>query len=356
MPWTARIGIILLALLLSAGIADGNVIMLQSAVRLSDDSMTVRLRDIAELQGAEARKLGDLIITELADRAKAVEIPLRDIRAKLDAAGVHWGKVNLCGRDVVVRPRPTGAAGPVLPMTPVSLNGAARETDSQSPGEHEPVIAVSLMNEPTLRGASVRFIAANLRVDPQALRLAFDDRQDELLAMREDEVRFEIQPASSLASPRIDLAVRLWQEGRIIDRHTVNVSPLVLQTVVVAREGIDRNQAIRESDLEVKEEWLPPHQPTVVTSVHEAVGRFAVVRLREGELIRTTQLRQEMLVERGEQVIVRCLVGGSVISLQAEARSDGADGETIEFRKLGERETFLATVTGRKEATLNLSR
>jgi hypothetical protein len=42
--------------------------------------------------------------------------------------------------------------------------------------------------------------------------------------------------------------------------------------------------------------------------------------------------------------------------MQAEARTDGADGETIELRKVGEREVFTATVTGRAEAVIDLSR
>jgi flagella basal body P-ring formation protein FlgA len=61
------------------------------------------------------------------------------------------------------------------------------------------------------------------------------------------------------------------------------------------------------------------------------------------------------VVERGDRVKVRCLVGGIVIALKAEARADGAEGDTIELRKLGERSTFLATVTGRGEAIVDLA-
>ena len=54
--------------------------------------------------------------------------------------------------------------------------------------------------------------------------------------------------------------------------------------------------------------------------------------------------------------MVRCLVGGVVISLEAEAKSDGAEGEKIELRKLGERDTFLGTVAGPGSALIDLSR
>jgi len=61
-------------------------------------------------------------------------------------------------------------------------------------------------------------------------------------------------------------------------------------------------------------------------------------------------------VKKGDQITVRCLVGGVAISVQAEARADGAAGEIIELRKLGERESFTAKVVGRSEAVLDLSR
>jgi hypothetical protein len=40
--------------------------------------------------------------------------------------------------------------------------------------------------------------------------------------------------------------------------------------------------------------------------------------------------------------------------MQAEARADGADGDTIELRKPGERDTFRATITGRGQAVVDL--
>jgi hypothetical protein len=54
--------------------------------------------------------------------------------------------------------------------------------------------------------------------------------------------------------------------------------------------------------------------------------------------------------------MVRCLVGGVVISLEAEARTEGAKGDRIELRKLGERDTFMATATGPGAAVIDLSR
>jgi flagella basal body P-ring formation protein FlgA len=80
----------------------------------------------------------------------------------------------------------------------------------------------------------------------------------------------------------------------------------------------------------------------------------AASSIAQGQILRRTDLCSPILVERGDIAMVRCVVGGLVISLKAEARADGARGQTIPFRKAREREDFLATVTGPAEAVVNL--
>ena len=63
----------------------------------------------------------------------------------------------------------------------------------------------------------------------------------------------------------------------------------------------------------------------------------------------------EALLDRGDQVVVRCLVGGAAISLKARAESAGGLGESIELRKGRERETFTAIVTGPGEALIDVT-
>ena len=54
--------------------------------------------------------------------------------------------------------------------------------------------------------------------------------------------------------------------------------------------------------------------------------------------------------------VLNTSIRGIVISLEAEARGDGAMGERVELRKLGERDTFFATVTGSHTAVMDLNR
>src|SRR5262245_37934284 len=106
------------------------------------------LADIAQLAGDEAQRFGTLVIAPAsAATAACLEIPIADVRARLDAAGVHWGKVNLGGRSVIVRPsRPAGASIPVA-MTAATIESASPKTHAD-----EDQLASELIGLPTVRG------------------------------------------------------------------------------------------------------------------------------------------------------------------------------------------------------------
>lgn len=333
-----------------------STIALRSAVRLPADATVVRLGDIAELSGPDAEALAGVIIEKLIDPAAAVQIPLRQVRERLDEAGVHWGRVSLSGRTVTVRPRRTGASSPPLPMSEAAIDGARLEhrKHESTRAQHQPVSQI--MGQGTVRSMIAAYVANGLNVSPHDLQLSFDERNAAFLDAMPGQQQFEIEPVSNLRSNRIDLTVRVWVDGLIDHRRTVSVSPLVRRPVVIVSEEIRRDQVIDEASLSIEQRWLAPNQSGLVHDTAAVAGRHALVRLREGEALRETHLRRETLIRRGEQVVVRCVVGSAVITLQAEARADGSEGDTIEFRKIGERDTFLATVTGRNEAILDLSK
>lgn len=345
---------VLLALLLAAAAHAGGSIVLRSSVRLATEGSIVRLADIAELTG-EATTFADLEIARITDAHAALEIPIREVRAKLDEAGVHWGRVTLNGRAVVVRARKSDLSPP-LAMTPATIPGAAQQEGVSRRQPALPLEAADLAERATLRGEIARFVARGLAIDPSDLRLTFDEREAALLDDATRRVGYEIEPAGGLRSARVDLIVRVWSEGRVAERRSMSVLPLVRTPVLVMRDAVDRGAVIDAEHVEVVHQWLAPNQVGLLSSVDEAAGRLAAVRLREGDILRSNHVRRENIVRRGEQITVRCLVGGAVIKLQAEARSDGALGESIELRKLGERDTFVAVITGRGEAILDLTR
>lgn len=337
--------------------ATANSITLRTAVRLTDDSGEIHLRDIAELHGEEAEQYADVKIAVVTDPELVMELHVRQVRRALDAESIHWGRVNLNGSRVLVRPR-----GRSIALPPVAMAGASVESEDEEKSERrartqrDPMLAGEVMQSRTLRGAIAEFLAANLNVDPDHLRLDFDPRDDEALDASIEMHRFEIEPISSVRSNRVDLAVRIWDEDEARERISIRVMPSIFLSVVMLKRDVSRNAIVTEEDIEVAHQWLPPVHGGLVMSERDAVGRIATIRLSAGDALREQHVRRETLIRRGDLVIIRALVGGSVLTIQAEARGSGSEGDTIEFRKVGERETFLATVTSRNEAVIDLQR
>jgi flagella basal body P-ring formation protein FlgA len=330
-------------------------ITLKGSVRLEAGAQTVRLGDIAELSGPDAQRFADTVVAGAPGTTEPLEITVRQVRTKLDDAGAHWGKIQLSGRTVIVRPAAPRAAAPPLTMTPVTIEAPADPQVARAPAVRYE-LAADLVELATLRGTVARMFVDGLGVSPQKLRLVFDERSAALLDTPEDAFRFEIEPLGSLAADRVELNVRAWSEGRIERRHALTVGPTVNVDVAVPGRDIARGEQLREEDLTVEARWLAPSQAALMSSLVQAVGRVADSRVKAGDPLRAKHIKRQHVIKRGDRVTVRCLVGGVVISLEAEARSEGAEGDRIELRKHGERDTFMATATGPGSAVIDLSR
>jgi flagella basal body P-ring formation protein FlgA len=278
---------------------------------------------------------------------------VRQVRERLDEAGVNWAKINLSGGRVVVRPSRSSDARPPMAMTPLALDGSAHPQQRAGGGRDAAQSAAALAAQPTLRGAIAGYLAGCLKIDPARLRIAFDANDAVLLETDIATTRFELQPLSSFASDQVALAIRTWDAGRAQHNRSITVRLLALTPVATLRRDVGKGEQIGEADLERAEQWMPVGQSAGAAEAALAVGRIAARNLKAGEQLRERDVRRETLVKRGDLVMVRCLVGNVAISLQAEARGDGGEGDLIEFRKQGERETFLASVTAPGEAVVD---
>lgn len=341
----------------SAGtpLAHGDSITLKSSARLAPHATTITLADIATLSGTEAERFAGLEIAAIDERTQMREIALPEIRAKLEDAGAHWGKLNLNGAAVIVRPDRGLEGTSPLAMVPINLAATPAQAAVEPP-EPEQAIAADLIAQPTLRGAIANVIVNHLREQPGDLRLKFREADDDVLATPTGSARFEIQPQGNPRSDRIDVAVRVWQGQRITDARTITVLPTLRRSCARLLIEVAKGATIAPGHVEPLDAWVEPSQAPASVSVDASMGRVTARGLKAGEILREHHLRRETLVRRGDLVTVRCLVGGVAVSLQAEARTEGAQGELIELRKTGERNAFMATVVARGEAIIDLSR
>ena len=282
--------------------AGGDTITLRGSVRLAPGATEVRLADIAVLDGPLAERHADVVVATLVAGGRAMEIAPATVRERLEEVGIHWGKVQLGGSRVIVRPPAPGTAGPPLAMTALAIDTPAAQ---RRPAPREKALeAVTLLMELTLRGTVTDRIVNGMRISPNDVRLIFNDRDKQYLATPLDGQRFEIQPLSSFASDRIDLRIRAWEAGRIRDNRTVTVRPRVRIGAAVARRELDRNQELRDTDFSVEERWVSPSQANLMCSLVSAVGRVTDDRIKPGQVLRKSDLRREVLIQRGDRVMI----------------------------------------------------
>ncbi|MHC5004464.1 MAG: flagellar basal body P-ring formation chaperone FlgA [Planctomycetota bacterium] len=343
-----------LALAAAPAVADS--VTLKSSVRLGPDARVVRLGDIAELDGPLALAHADLVVADREDTDRLIELSIADVRRTLDDAAVHWGKVHLTGRRTVVRPAPASLAETPQAMVPTTLV-ASTDPSAARPRTAGPATpATELVGQATVGGEIARSVVDHLQRPAEDVRVHLHQDDAPILAAPIGDRRVELEPLSSLEGDRYQVAVRLWSGNRVVERHRIGIEVHVRVDVLTAVADLPRGHVLGEADLQPRTQWLSAQLAAVSAAPAEAIGRRLVRRLKPGDALRRSDLEQPVLVRRGDLVTVRCLVGGLVVTMRAEAREDGGEGDLVPCRKLGERDTFLAAVTAAGEVIVDLSR
>ena len=340
--------------LLTASAALGDSIVLLDTVQVANADSTIRLSDVARLDGDYAAQLGTLELGSMHGAGtEPLELHIGEVRSMLDEHGVHWGRITLSGRTVRIRSDASRTGDGLLAMQPL---------DTAVPGPRvaprramQRIHADAVIDQPTLRGWLSRRIATVLDVDADRLQLDFSIDQNELLDTPLGNGQVEIKLLNSpLKSNRLEFEVRRWNDGTPLARDLVSIAPTVRTTVSRLRTDVPRGRPVLSEHVESVEQWMSPLERHDRIAPESIDGRAATVRLRAGTLLRTRDLKRPVLVQRGDAVRVSCLVGGAVMTLRATAESSGVAGDSITLRKGRERETFTARITARGEAVLEL--
>ena len=132
-------------------------------------------------------------------------------------------------------------------------------------------------------------------------------------------------------------------------RVTAHVAQKTLAAVVV--ENVRRGQSFGPADVQVQEVLIDSER-TPVRKLRDVVGHVAARNVRKNQVLFDDDVQLPVMVNRGEQITVRCLVGSMVIRTTARAMSDAALGELVELQNQRSREAFMARVVGPRQAVL----
>ncbi len=281
----------------------------------------VLLREVADLDGPEAQKAGDISVASFEGSARVAHVTLESVHQALVDHGVDFGKLTLAGftkcRVELATPEP----GPSAPLGPAPLVANPREE-------------ISLGSSVSLRDRVVDVISRLADVPRQDLRVYFSDGDAKALAVSAvGPDRFEFEPQSTTGLGRVPMVVRRWNGEKLVStlRVLADVSRRCLAVVTV--RPVDANQShSTASALEIREVYLTDAQAGAMTDLSKVIGETAAASLHENTVVCSQSLRSPLLIHRGDTITIRCIAGGLVVKTMGKATQDGSLGQVIAVR------------------------
>ncbi len=325
--------VLVMAVALGAAEAQAGVVFLRPEARVAGDVVT--LGDVAELHGEYARSLAELEVMRFDGDVAQRDLDLRALRRSLSDADVHWGRLTLRGYGQCVVTR-----------------GDAKPTESTTRGNDAE--RAPLRIEPGTLGARIEQLIVSLAdAEAEDLRIAFQQRDAQRLALPLSAGRFELEPMGSGAVGRVVVVVRRFEALAEVERFTIAADVKRRVTALVARQTIGRGQRFAAEDFERRVVWLDSDRGQPLDEIELVQGRQADTVLREGTVVYPEHVRAPTLVQRGERIAVRALAGELMVRATARAEEAGAAGDVIRVRNERTRQRFLAEVTGRRQAVVH---
>lgn len=340
----------LIGFLVAATILAVGIVARADTIRLHDQMAApgpqITLRDVAELDGRLAEFYADTPVADFGEGRHAV-VTLDRVRQILDAQRINWGLVSLSGYAScrVTRLQP--------PAPAPGLEGDAAETPSIA-------VAANVEDEVTLDSATSlktlvldklsQFAAA----PPSELRVAFSERDERALRRSVVGQRFEVEPRSISGIGRVPLTIRRYEGEDVVETIQVTADVEKRCLAVVVKHGVSRGDMFTRDSVEVREVWRRDDRAQPLSDPKLVINQVAAAQLRPGAVVLASHVESPMLVRRGELITVRCITGGLVVRTVGRAAEDGGMDDLIQVRNETTRQNYIATVTGPREASIQL--
>jgi flagella basal body P-ring formation protein FlgA len=289
-----------------ATVAEAATVRVQPTAVAADAKVTVA--DVAVIEEAGEglhERLAAIVVAYLPAGSTTREIRAESLREAIAAAGVNSSKVNLTG---AVRCR-------------VTVQGAA------SSGRGAFLTAI----ERYLRGAApkARFSVADVEID-------FEYKPDFVPVVT------AVQPSAAVGPVRFDVADAAdpsVKVGHLYAELSKSVPALV------ARRRMVGGHKVVGDDLEVAY-VSAAEAPDFCSELSEVIGRRTLRTITAGEVLRAGCLENRTVIKRRDQVTFLVRTKSMTASVRTLALEDGAVGDVVRLRRLGQRREYLGRVIG----------
>jgi flagella basal body P-ring formation protein FlgA len=147
----------------------------------------------------------------------------------------------------------------------------------------------------------------------------------------DDKIDAEIVFTSDILPGINTTAVKFSNSERILKYNELNVRIKLLQDVWVASESIPVNSIISEKNLVLEKKYLQNSE--LPLDISQLIGRETSRSIKKGEIITKNQLADEVLIKRGEKVILIVHSGNVKVRCTGTAVQDGISGQQIRVKR-----------------------
>ena len=336
-------------------------IELRRSIRRSVDA-PIRLADVAALEGDHARRFADLVVLPIVeDSAGRVDrVHVSEIRRLLDAAGVDWGRIDLAGGEITVRPAVVPAIADPNPKnpdaSPVELPIVPTPT-VVAPTVHDGfrTLAEVMNDESGPTAASIaRQIAAHWSFEGPDLDSVLVDADLSSLQRLPDRIkRCRLSVIGGTLADLIHVKVEGVDDAGRRPAVLVSVRIRILASVPIATAGIGSGRPVAGLGHDVVVERRPVRpsileDPRRLVDAGSIAGRKTRRAIEPGDVLTRDLFVPETVIRRGDHVMVVSEIGGYRITYTAVATTDGVSDGRVTCRSIdGERTaTFSTQVVG----------
>lgn len=316
----------------AANASDAPVVELFPQAVVQSD--TVRLADLALVEGLDAQGLDALRQIEIAAAPAAGEagvVDVEQVRKALLAAKVNLANLCISGAATCKVYRPA-APEPEPVVVAVSTQGQ-----------------VPAMPEPSTVEAAVRKVLSDrlANYDGQ-VEVRFAAASRNVLGLGGKGMSFDVRPRGNALLGLIHSEVDLIQDGEVVKTVPVIAEVALTTNVAVARRPINRGTMVRSEDVSLEQRSFTRIEDVGLTATAAVVGREARRYISQGEMLSARDVQAMPLVRRGDHVTVWFRRAGLSVRGSAKALKEGSQGDRIEVKAEPAGQTYVVVVTGPK--------
>ena len=324
--------------LFSTGAASADQIVLRPSATVQGP---VRLKDVAHLHGPEAQRLAEATVAP----AGTEQLSMDRIRTALAPHGPRWAELIFKGSlrvqiESQAEAKPSDRrAGDETGRKNVNVSVLGRE---EGPREVR-----------TIRQHIERWLLGRVALDVRHLKIEFDQAAAELIGQSVGSGRLEIRPIGENRLGRVSLHVRVQERGRPMVDGRVVCTVQAQREVLVTAHSIPSGRLVAAGDVRLEQRWIDSSYLKPVSDPAQVVGRRLERSKRSGSILETTDLRDEVVIRRGQVVRLKCYSGPLVIQTSARAMESGSMNQLITVRNEKSRKQVRGRVTGPQEVTVS---